>query len=195
MGKHLLVWVGPYTARSATNIMESRPCRTCSRIDSTVSMIFQPKERPIDATFDYITPKAKPAGLSTAAAPFPDRSLWCVTDKAEIRQLSPDIGELRLKPYVDVEKEDAALILQTIREMGASCVLVDHRAPHSVNFQAQLAFFHQRTMTTIGIWVDMRAPSVAAASHLASMIRPTCSARLFYTRKQAAFWLHEQCEA
>jgi hypothetical protein len=118
-----------------------------------------------------------------------------MTKKAEIRQITPEVGEVRLKPYMELEKQDAAMIVETVRNMNASCVLVDHRAPHSVNFQAQLAFFHQRSMTAIALWVDMRAACVAAAAHMASMIRPTCSARLFYTREQAAAWLHECCPA
>lgn len=152
-------------------------------------MVLEPKERSTGASAsDESAPVWSPYGTSRLR-----RGPWCLTKKAEIRQITPEVGEVRLKPYVEVEKQDATMIVQTIRNMNASCILVDHRAPHSVNFQAQLAFFHQRTMRAIALWVDMRAACVAAASHMASMIRPTCSARLFYTREQAASWLHEQC--
>ncbi|HHP7239530.1 hypothetical protein [Longibacter sp.] len=122
------------------------------------------------------------------------QSAWCETEGAYIRHLGPGVGEIRLRPYVDLSASDAEMIIRTIESMQASCVLMDHRAPHSFSFQAQMAFFHQKTTHTLALWVDMREPCVAAASHMAMILRPTCRARLFYTREQASDWLHAECK-
>ena len=122
-------------------------------------------------------------------------SAWCETEGAYVRRLRPGVGEIRLRPYVDLSAGDADMIIRTIETMQASCVLMDHRAPHSFSFQAQMAFFHQRTAHKLALWVDLREPCVAAASHMAMILRPTCRARLFYTREQASDWLHAECSA
>jgi len=110
-----------------------------------------------------------------------------------VRKISSDIGEVRIQEYSEIMGHEAKAVFRTLTALDLPCVLVDHRVPHSMSFQAQLALRQQRTAQALALWVDRRPLSVSVAEHLATIVRPTCAVRLFYGRDEAAAWLRDAC--